>query len=1161
VFSPSAPAPFISGVGAGTGGGIPGADYLSSVPRYNPLDSEPSPRSAAQHTSDGRPRSLSHFSGTLDHKFPQVHAQVDAGLYTLKRLAQSAKKFSAAVAEFAKELNSDAKSELAHHDKLSLDKAKTHSAAYSSILLTQFAAVQRFEAMAAALEADVHAPAVAVLKELDSIRKGIVSEEMRGSSELLKAREQVARQRSKCHGAWRQLVEADAELQKTFSQLYPSEAGPTTPSGAGGGRGADLSAGLGMASTGAALGSVPPPSASASAGAGGVMDEKARKIVEKKLAAADKKRTTLCQQVQKEFAKCEELVASTARMQHEFTTQLMPSLMQRLEDVERARLRAVDRAATRYRDAFSLGVDFAGPVNDLATAVGRLDGHGDISSFAGGMVAAHGLPPRPAPVEALLPCSSADLSSDAWRAHLHFDPDAVLAAAAGGRGVVTASVAGSAASGFGAEISRALSLAFTGGKPSDGGGSASVYESAATPSSAAGGGSGLLLSPPHAAAGDVVTNHSPHSLARPPAFSVVSPPQPLRPLIIPPVYRCVIGFTPAQQVSFYHDASCPAAPRGLAAAAAAAAAAASPDGPPTAAITECTCGAFAAFPPSRLLIEPTVLATAATGGTDSSSSPSSAATSPVAATLARTPLHGPGAGAGVGSVGTPVSATALAAARHDLVIPHGAYVLVTDLTPSPSSTIASLRAQSPLFAGRTRSLAVASGSGAGQADDAPAAQLVPTGPVGGASPPSGYSGMIFKGGRRCIGAGAGGTTTDAGVAAGAPTVAAGAPPALPTRLSARSIATLRASRPGGAEDPAARAQLFAAAASIGRRMSQVSGAAQPGGSLVAAAVATGAAPQTAPSGASVSTPSAIAGPPTFSPPGGHRHSLSAGPDLLGPSTSTAAAAATAVAEEGCVARYPCGDVVWCGELITAPLTPAAVAVLIASAGSRGPATPLAGAGGAGVGSQPGSQQPTPPKLTGAASASSAVAVAGPSGIGGVGGAATAAEAEGTVSGYAPYGVGSFPASILEPVEFDDAVPLAYLLHVPAAREAFVEHLRGEYSVENYEFWAEARAFRLKARFAVRSEPATARAMVAEAEGICAKYVRNDAPQQVNLRGDVQSAVLKALADAAQNAHSLSPAVFVSAEEEIYRLLSQDSLSRFKKTQAFATLLQQAKLSR
>ena len=385
----------------------------------------------------------------------------------------------------------------------------------------------------------------------------------------------------------------------------------------------------------------------------------------------------------------------------------------------------------------------------------------------------------------------------------------------------------------------------------------------------------------------------------------------------------------------------------------------------------------------------------------------------------------------------------------------------------------------------------------------------------------------------------------------------GPPPALPARPAAASIAALRSGRlatpsAGAAEDAAARARVFAAAATVGHRLSLVrdgvdsaddnspssNGAGVPGGSPP---------PPPPPPPASISAQS---------PP-----SLSAQPRSSFSASAAAVAAAAAASTEQAdmltgIARYPCGDVVWFGELITAPLSPHAVAGMIATAAGEGgdgtnvsPTATSSGSGGSNSG------------------AGSTVTVSSPS-------AASAAAA----AAVAPYGVGSFPASILEPVQFDEAVPLAYLLHVPQARDAFIEHLRREYSVENYEFWCEARAFRLRAwasstassvHSASASSPLTdfasdaaaAEAMYADAEALCARFVRNDAPQQVNLRGDVQTAVLRAMSDSKGAPATLSPAVFVAAEDEIYRLLSQDSLSRFKKTSAFATLLKQAKLGR
>lgn len=56
--------------------------------------------------------------------------------------------------------------------------------------------------------------------------------------------------------------------------------------------------------------------------------------------------------------------------------------------------------------------------------------------------------------------------------------------------------------------------------------------------------------------------------------------------------------------------------------------------------------------------------------------------------------------------------------------------------------------------------------------------------------------------------------------------------------------------------------------------------------------------------------------------------------------------------------------------------------------------------------------------------------------------------------------GTFPSEYVEVIEVDEHVPLAYLLYMPELRALFLEHLQKEFSIENFEFWEEARAFRL-----------------------------------------------------------------------------------------------------
>jgi hypothetical protein len=151
--------------------------------------------------------------------------------------------------------------------------------------------------------------------------------------------------------------------------------------------------------------------------------------------------------------------------------------------------------------------------------------------------------------------------------------------------------------------------------------------------------------------------------------------------------------------------------------------------------------------------------------------------------------------------------------------------------------------------------------------------------------------------------------------------------------------------------------------------------------------------------------------------------------------------------------------------------------------------------------------------------------------------------------------GFFPSHAVAKVLPDDSVPLAYILCCPELLALFREHLASEFSLENLDFWAASRSFRTTwdsvPSGSEEAEADTAN-MSTQALTIMREYVFDDAPRQVNLRGNIQMELLDAVDKSLYH-----PLMFTEAEEEIYNLLSRDSLSRFKKSAKFCEKIRSA----
>ncbi|XP_074078363.1 regulator of G-protein signaling 18 isoform X2 [Macrotis lagotis] len=104
--------------------------------------------------------------------------------------------------------------------------------------------------------------------------------------------------------------------------------------------------------------------------------------------------------------------------------------------------------------------------------------------------------------------------------------------------------------------------------------------------------------------------------------------------------------------------------------------------------------------------------------------------------------------------------------------------------------------------------------------------------------------------------------------------------------------------------------------------------------------------------------------------------------------------------------------------------------------------------------------------------------------------------------------------------------------------AFTRFLKTEFSEENIEFWAACEDFKKS------QEP---HQLLHKAQAIYEKFIQNDAPQEVNLDFHTKETIFKSISQ--PTIHS-----FDAAQSRVYRLMEQDSYTRFLKSDIYLDLI-------
>jgi hypothetical protein len=159
--------------------------------------------------------------------------------------------------------------------------------------------------------------------------------------------------------------------------------------------------------------------------------------------------------------------------------------------------------------------------------------------------------------------------------------------------------------------------------------------------------------------------------------------------------------------------------------------------------------------------------------------------------------------------------------------------------------------------------------------------------------------------------------------------------------------------------------------------------------------------------------------------------------------------------------------------------------------------------------------------------------------------------------------GTFPSNYVRICGVEKDMSLRHLLELPSGLRVFSSFLQAEYASENISFWMDVEKFRSKClAFLVgagtdgNSNNGELRddgraPMLAEAQRIATEYIGNSAANQIN----ISSLTLK-LTEERINLlpNSLSLNMFDDAASEVFKMLSADSFSRFKRSELFEKYL-------
>jgi len=147
----------------------------------------------------------------------------------------------------------------------------------------------------------------------------------------------------------------------------------------------------------------------------------------------------------------------------------------------------------------------------------------------------------------------------------------------------------------------------------------------------------------------------------------------------------------------------------------------------------------------------------------------------------------------------------------------------------------------------------------------------------------------------------------------------------------------------------------------------------------------------------------------------------------------------------------------------------------------------------------------------------------------------------------------FPSTFAAPLDVNRQIYLGHLLEIPVGYALFEIHLRKEHADENLDFWKVASTFEHD-NFDAAPETLTKSILK-----IVSEFISNDAPRQINIRGESQKRIVDAVALMTKPSDSPDyrppePTIFNDAMLEVFRVMEGDSFKRFRNSLLFDTFL-------
>jgi hypothetical protein len=145
----------------------------------------------------------------------------------------------------------------------------------------------------------------------------------------------------------------------------------------------------------------------------------------------------------------------------------------------------------------------------------------------------------------------------------------------------------------------------------------------------------------------------------------------------------------------------------------------------------------------------------------------------------------------------------------------------------------------------------------------------------------------------------------------------------------------------------------------------------------------------------------------------------------------------------------------------------------------------------------------------------------------------------------------------------NSVELRNVLVHPIGRKYFAEFSKEQFATENIDFWNDVEELERMGRHRLRPSIAgilygvgldkineqKRKLMTEKVEAIYDKYIKDDAPQMINIKASVRDLIRKRIEN-----DDIDYDIYKSAKAEIYELMSLDVFSRFKHSDLFKKML-------